>query len=156
MDRASHCTPSRLLKIVNEALASDSEEPRALPGGETRPEAHAANIFFACAPYTIARLWTAHRSFLAADEDSVRLAELFDMQRQAGILASAAGLAGFREISELACALEAFLIQLHSDPAKITASVMRMLASAVDVLAFFIESAAPRRSAPEFARASTG
>jgi CheY-like chemotaxis protein len=145
----SLCTPTRLLRIVSEALAPDSEEPDATPCEETEPEAHAANIFFACAPYTIARLWTCHRAFLASQEDAVRRAELFDMQRQAGILGSAAGLAGFREISELACALEAFLIQLHSDPAKITAPVMRMLAPAVDVLAFFIERAVPRPPIPD-------
>jgi CheY-like chemotaxis protein len=145
----SHCTPSRLLKIVRELLAPDSAEPRAASCGKAKPEAHAANIFFACAPYTIARLWTGHRAFLAAHEDTLRLAELFDMQRQAGILGSAAGLAGFREISELACALEAFLIQLHNDPAKITAPVVRMLGPAVEVLAFFIERASTELNPPD-------
>jgi CheY-like chemotaxis protein len=148
----SLCTPARLLRIVSEALAPDSEAARgsAFPNkSEMRPEAHAANIFFACAPYTIARLWSGHRAFFAAHEETVRRAELFDMQRQAGILGSAAGLAGFREISELACALEAFLIQLHSDPAKITGPVLRMLGPALDVLTFFIERAAPRLNAPE-------
>ena len=155
----SLCTPARLLRIVSEVVAPDSEAARGSAfsnKSEMRPEAHAANIFFACAPYTIARLWTGHRAFLAGHEETVRRTELFDMQRQAGILGSAAGLAGFHEISELACSLEAFLIQLLSDPAKITAPVVRMVGPAVEVLAFFIDRAAPSLPAPEFARASTG
>jgi CheY-like chemotaxis protein len=145
----SHCTPGRLLKIACELLAPDSVKPEAAPWCATRPEEHAGNVFFAAAPYAIARLWTGHRAFLAAHENTMRRAELFDMQRQAGILGSAAGLAGFREISELACALEAFLIQLHDDPAKITPSVVRMLGPAVEVLAFFIERASRESNLPD-------
>lgn len=142
------CTPSRMLAIVRETLASESEDARAAQVAaasanvsRTKSEEHAANIFFASAPYTIARLRTAHRAFVIVRQESLRGAELFDMHRQAGLLASAAGLAGFREIAQLACALETLLIELHGDREKITPSVIRTLLSAVDLAAYFVERA---------------
>ncbi len=143
------CTPGRLLKIVGEMLAVEPGDTRLAAGvalfsneSATEPEEHAVNIFMACAPYTIARLWTAHRAFLASRHDPVRrLAELADGHRQAGILGRAAGLAGYREIAKLACALEAHLIDLQADLGKLTGPVEKMLAPAVDVLALFVDRA---------------
>jgi CheY-like chemotaxis protein len=143
------CTPGRLLRIVGEMLGVEPAEAH-ISGGAGRvdnqcasePEEHAVNIFMASAPYTIARLWTAHRAFLASRHDPVRrLAELSDAHRQAGILGRAAGLADYREIAKLACALEAHLIDLQADPGKLTGPVEKMLAPAVDVLALFVDRA---------------
>lgn len=151
------CTPGRLLRIASEMLAP---EPAGTPAAsvaappygresEPQPEEHAANIFMVSAPYTIARLWTAHRAFLASREDPAqRSGEITDMHRQAGVLGRAAGLAGYREIAKLACALEAHLIDLQVNPGKITGPVERMLAPAVDVLALFVQravNAAPKQ-----------
>ena len=144
------CTPARLLRIVRgmlglEAADAPSAAGAARPFGNesaTEPEQHAVNIFMASAPYTIARLWTAHRAFRASRDDPARrLAELTDMHRQAGILGRAAGLAGYREIAKLACALEAHVIDLKADLGKLTGPVERMLAPAVDVLALFVHRA---------------
>ena len=146
---ACDCTPGRLLKIVRQMLALESADAPGNAGGApfgnesaTEPEAHAANIFMACAPYTIARLWTAHRAFLASGDDPVRRsAELTDVHRQAGVLGRAAGLAGYREIAKLACALEAHLIGLQADLGKLTRPVEKMLAPAVNLLALFVDRA---------------
>jgi len=163
---ACDCTPARLLRIVREMLVPEAADTPAAAeiapfGNEsaTEPEQHATNIFMACAPYTIARLWTAHRAFLSSRDDPVRrLAELSDVHRQAGILGRAAGLAGHREIAKLACALEAHLIDLQADPGKLTAPVEKMLAPAVDVLTLFVDravSAAPEQTKRVFLPART-
>jgi len=146
---ACDCTPGRLLRIVREMLGLESAAACGDAGGvpfgneSTRePEEHAANIFMACAPYTIARLWTAHRAFLASRDDPVRRStELTDVHRQAGVLGRVAGLAGYREIAKLACALEAHLIDLQADLGKLTGPVEKMLAPAVNVLALFVDRA---------------
>jgi CheY-like chemotaxis protein len=142
---ACECTPARLLKTVKETFAPDFEDTRGV-NASTRPEEHAANIFFACAPYTIARLRTGQRALLASPQEAVRAAELADMRRQASVLAGAAGLAGHCEIAQLAFALEASLIQFHTGPAMVSGPMVRTLAQALDVLAFRVERLAPGES----------
>jgi CheY-like chemotaxis protein len=69
------------------------------------------------------------------------LAELFEMRRQARLLAGAAGLPGFREIAQVADALEALFIRLYGEPTNITPSVIRTIGQAIDLLTAAFDSA---------------
>lgn len=145
---ASKCdsTPAHLLALVREALAPGIPNARKTQaaaafanGSEPEPDEHVLGIFFAAAPYTIARLRTAHRMFLNSWQRAAQLAEIFDMHRQAGLLAGVAGLAGFRTIALLACALEFLLVQLHAEGNEVTKSVHQTVREAIELLAFSVE-----------------
>lgn len=152
------CTPRHLVTIVRAAFAGNLSGPIS-PGplvaaedaevtatnphhGELEFEAKVAGTFFNEAPRTIALLRSGHRSLTQGASEASRLAELPEMHRQAGMLASAAGLAGFRKIAQLASALDALLIQLQEEPAKIEPATTRMMAQAVDLLAALLEKVA--------------
>jgi CheY-like chemotaxis protein len=86
------------------------------------------------APEALAKLRTGHQVFARTEQEDLRRAELCEMHRQVRSLACSAGL-GFRKIAQMANVLEALLIELHAKPKKITPSVMRTVAQAIDTLA---------------------
>ena len=75
-----------------------------------------------------------HHVVNKSQEADLRLLQLFEMHRQARLLAGAAGIAGFRKIAKLASALDSLLFQVHGEPAKISASVIHTIGQAVDLL----------------------
>jgi CheY-like chemotaxis protein len=87
------------------------------------------------APETLAKLRRRHQIFAKTEQEDLRCAGLSDMHQQVRLLASSAGLLSLRKIAQMAHALEALLIELHAKPKKITSSVMRTVAQAIDTLA---------------------
>jgi CheY-like chemotaxis protein len=159
------CTPNRLLVIVREVFAS-GKMPTIPPGVEPGSTAGAAlalgnsgrilsaesaaeiqsraklvTDFLASAPQELVSLRTGHHAFVNSQKDDVRLPQLFEMHRQARLLAGAAGVVGFRKIAQLASALEALLIQLYDRPGSITPSAIRTIAQAMDLLASLFDQA---------------
>ena len=152
--RKSDCTPRAMVEIVREVLAM----PRTIAGGarpgailfgfETRADffemAYQEKLvsdFLAGAPQKLGRVRTGHHALVNSKREDVCLAELFEMRRQARLLAGAAGLPGFREIAQLADALEALFIRLYGKPANITPSVIRTIGQAIDLLTAAFDSA---------------
>src|SRR5450432_23578 len=82
-----------------------------------------------------------HHAFTNIQRENLRPPELSEMHRQARVLAGAAGVGGFRTIARLADALAALLVELDAKPAKITASVIRTVAQAIDTLASLFDQA---------------
>src|SRR5207244_3964470 len=74
-------------------------------------------------------------------------ADLLEMRRQLRSLTGGAGPLGFAKIARMSTGLEALLIELHTKPAKITPSVVRTVAQAIDTLASLFDRAA--KSQPE-------
>jgi CheY-like chemotaxis protein len=64
------------------------------------------------------------------------------MHRQLRSLAGGASFLGFERIAQMSTALEALLIELHTKPVKITPSVVRTVAQAIDALASLFDRAA--------------
>ena len=93
-------------------------------------------------PDTLAKLRVGHQTFARAAQDDSRSAELLEMHRQLRSLTGGASLLGFQKIARVSTALEALLIELHTKPAKITPSVVRTVAQAIDTLASLFDQAA--------------
>ena len=152
----SDCTPCQALELVREVLAT-SPSSTARPDdanrahsaqSETELQAQVAAIFFDNAPQRIKRLRAGYHAFVNSQQENLRLDELFEMHRQARLLAGTAGIGGFRKIAQLTGALEALLLQLHGKPTNITPSVIRTVAYAVDLLAGLVDHATNPESEP--------
>ena len=146
--KKSDCTPRQMVEFVRAAIDPSAGPASALARKQPHridetelddPErAFEANLiadFLANTPEKLLRLRNGYRTFANAELENLRLAELCEMQQQARLLSGAAGIAGFREIAELTSALEALLDQLSKKPAKISPSVIRTIAQAVDLVA---------------------
>jgi CheY-like chemotaxis protein len=93
------------------------------------------------APETLAKLRTGHQAFARMEQEHLRRTELSQMHRRVRWLAGSTGPLGFWKIARMANALEALLIQLHAKPKKITPSVIRTVAQAIDTLASLLDQA---------------
>jgi CheY-like chemotaxis protein len=78
--------------------------------------------------------------FARTEEDDSRRTHLSEMQLQVHSVAGSAGPVG--KIAQMTSALEALLIELQNKPKKITPSVMRTVAQAIDTLASLFDRAA--------------
>jgi len=160
--RKSDCTPNQMVEIMREVFAARRALSAALSGPpgsgsvvnlsgansgktlsaefEVEYQAKLLASFLADAPQRIAGMRAGHAVFANTKKKNVLLTELFQMHRQARLLAGAAGVCGFRKIAQLASALEALLLLLHGRAEHITPSVIRTIAQAVDLLASLIEN----------------
>jgi CheY-like chemotaxis protein len=148
-------TPDQMLELVRELLgvghsnavgaASDVVDSNAgrMLAAQSQTEFQEALMatLLTNAPETLAKLRTGHQAFAKAEQEDLRRSELFEMHRQVRSLAGSAGLLGFRKIARMTNALEALLIELHAKPKKITPSVIRTVAQAIDTLASLFDHA---------------
>jgi CheY-like chemotaxis protein len=147
-------TPDYMVELVRELLAGHaradggtSEVAVSKVGNTLALESEAeskeklAATVLSNASEILARLRTGHQIFAKAEEEESRRAELSEMHRQLRSLAGAAGLLGFQEIAQMTTALEALFIELRAKPKKITPSVVRTVAQAVDILASLFDRA---------------
>ena len=142
-------TPGQMLELVRELLAvahsntagatsevDGNNASGTLPTqSETDFQEKLAATLRINAPEALAKLRTSHQVFAKTEQEDLRRAELSAMHRQVRSLAGSAGLLGFRKISQTANALEALFIELQAKPKKITPSVIRSVALAIDTLA---------------------
>jgi CheY-like chemotaxis protein len=158
--RKSECPPNQILAIVQELFATDampaevstganavalpinkirrihSAKPTAL---ETMFNARLLADFLASAPRRLVSLRNAHHAFVHNQKDDLPHAQLFEMHRQARLLAGGAVVVGFRRIAQLASASDALLLRVWEKRANITPSVVRTIAQAVDLLALLLD-----------------
>jgi hypothetical protein len=97
------------------------------------------------APETLAKLRAAYLVFAKTEQEDLRRAELCAMHRHVRSLTASAGLLGFHKIAQMANAFEALLVELYAKPKKITPSVIRTVANAIDTLAFLFDQVANPR-----------
>ena len=135
-------TPSQMLELVRELLgAGPSNDDAVGAESETEIQEKLVATVLNNAPETLAKLRTSHQVFAKAEREDLRQAELREMHRQIHSLSGSTGLLGFHKIAQMANALEAFLIELLAKPQKITPSVIRTIAQAIDTLASLFEQA---------------
>ena len=157
--KRSDCTPRQMVEFVREAIDSSAGRAPALARKQSHRidgtelndfergfEATLVADFLANTPQKLQRLRNGYRNFAHAELENLRLAELCEMHQQARLLSGAAGIAGFREIAELTSALEGLLDQLFRKPAKITPSVIRTIAQAVDLVAALFDVSTNHRN----------
>ena len=148
-------TPGQMLELVRELLAagasnadgtisdaavSNATETLAVES-ETEFQEKLVATVLNNAPETLAKLRTSHQVFAGTEPEDLRQAELCEMHRQVHSLSSSTGLLGFRKIAQMANALEALLIELLAKPQKITPSVIRTIAQAIDTLSSLFDKA---------------
>jgi CheY-like chemotaxis protein len=156
-------TPAQMLELVRDLLATDHSDTAIAPSevvvrdvngtlttqSEAESQHELAATLLSNAPQTLAKLRTGHQVLSRTEQEDLRRAELSEMHRQIHSLAGSTGLIGFRKIAQVANALEALLIELHAKPNKITPSVLRTVAQAIDTLAsLFDKTTTPQPEVP--------
>jgi len=139
-------TPEEMLALVRELLVIDSSTEGSVAPPRRRLQETIVASFLTTAPETLAKLRAGHQVFARTEAEGLRHGELFEMHRQVRSLTGSANLIGFQKISQMGNALEALLIELHAKPKKITPSVIRTVAQAIDTLASLFDHAANSRT----------
>ena len=153
--RKGDYTPRRMVEIARELLATSqpiTAVPRSgavSPGVELEYEARLIADFLAGGRQKLGRMRLNYNALMNSSSEEIRLAEFVEMRRLSRSLAGTAGIAGFREIAQLADALGSLFIQLSGKRARLTPSINRTIGQAVDLLgATFDHSTKPKADGP--------
>jgi DNA-binding response OmpR family regulator len=93
-------------------------------------------------PETLAKLRASYQNFTRTEREDLRRTALLQMHRQLRVLAGGASALGFHKIAKMSTALEALLVELYTEPAKISPSVVRTVAHSIETLALLVDRAA--------------
>ncbi|PYK74421.1 MAG: hypothetical protein DME42_04605 [Verrucomicrobia bacterium] len=129
-------TPERLLELVRELGVSAG--PRVGGGSavgtlEANQEKPSSNLLINRSQI-VAKLRASYQNFTRTKREDLRRAALLQMHRQLRLLAGSATVLALK-IVQMSTALEALLVELYTEPAKITASVVRTIAHSIETLA---------------------
>ena len=129
-------TPERLLELVRELGVSAG--PRVGGGSavgtlEANQEKPSSNLLINRSQI-VAKLRASYQNFTRTKREDLRRAALLQMHRQLRLLAGSANVLALK-IVQMSTALEALLVELYTEPAKITASVVRTIAHSIETLA---------------------
>ncbi len=130
-------TPERLLEFVRELGVSASPKVGgrgAVEALEANQEKPPSNLLINRSEI-MAKLRASYQNFTRTEREDLRRAALLQMHRQLRLLAGSANVLALRKIVQLSTALEALLVELYTEPAKITASVVRTIAHSIETLA---------------------
>src|SRR5256886_11303912 len=93
-------------------------------------------------PETLAKLRASYQNFTRTEREDLHRTALLQMHRQLRLLAGGASALAFPKIARMSTALEALLVELYTEPAKITPSVVRTVAHSIETLASLVDRAA--------------
>ncbi len=130
-------TPERLLELVREIGVSARPKVggrsavEALEGNQEKPS---SNLLINRSQI-MAKLRASYQNFTRTEREDLRRPALLQMHRQLRLLAGSANVLALHKIVQLSTALEALLVELYTEPAKITASVVRTMAHSIETLA---------------------
>jgi DNA-binding response OmpR family regulator len=161
----ANCTPKQVIEAVRSSLNVNNSAPGSLAPAKTAPaslttpgrtaepgsdadtefQAQLLRDFIADLPNALTFLRTLLQGLIKADNETARVKQIQELYRRTRSLASNAGIAGAKQISLMADALEALLKELQEKPASINTSTLRTVAAAIDFMGVLFE----RVSAPE-------
>ncbi|MDQ6656020.1 MAG: response regulator [Verrucomicrobiota bacterium] len=141
-------SPGQLFESVRELLGLTSRDDSAGDELDSDAALELAASLRGSESQFLSGLRTSQQIFARTEHEESRRAELREMHRRVRSL-SIAGMAGLQKLSQMADAFEALLIELHAKPKKITPSVNRTVAQAIDSLAALFAQAG--RAQSEFA-----
>ena len=130
-------TPERLLEFVRELGVSASPKVGgrgAVEALEANQEKPPSNLLINRSEI-MAKLRASYQNFTRAEREDLRRTALLQMHRHLRLLAGSANVLALRKVVQLSTALEALFVELYTDPAKITASVVRTIAHSIETLA---------------------
>src|SRR6478672_633264 len=93
-------------------------------------------------PEILAKLRASYQNFTRTEREDLRRTALLQMHRQLRLLAAGVSALGFHKIAQMSTALEALLVELYTEPAKISPSVIRTVAHSIETLALLVDRAA--------------
>ena len=130
-------TPERLLELLRELGVSASPKVggrSAVEAPEGNQEKPSSNLLINRSQI-MAKLRASYQNFTRTEREDLLRAALLQMHRQLRLLAGSANVLALHKIVQLSTALEALLVELYTEPAKITASVVRTMAHSIETLA---------------------
>src|SRR5436190_5681093 len=130
-------TPERLLELLRELGVSASPKVggrSAVEAPEGNQEKPSSNLLINRSQI-MAKLRASYQNFTRTEREDLLRAALLQIHRQLRLLAGSANVLALHKIVQLSTALEALLVELYTEPAKITASVVRTMAHSIETLA---------------------
>ena len=130
-------TPERLLEFVRELGVNASPKVGgrgAVEALEANQEKPPSNLLINRSEI-MAKLRASYQNFTRAEREDLRRTALLQMHRHLRLLAGSANVLALRKVVQLSTALEALFVELYTEPAKITASVVRTIAHSIETLA---------------------
>jgi CheY-like chemotaxis protein len=130
-------TPERLLDLLRELGVSESSKVNGrstVEALEANQEKPSSNLLINRSQI-LAKLRSSYQNFTRTEREDLRRTALLQMHRQLRSLAGSANVLALAKIVHLSTALEALFVELYTDPAKITASVVRTIAHSIETLA---------------------
>ena len=151
------CSPKDIVDIARQTAGISNVAPGGPPPGETAPPARAPIIsadpkadaefqqelrqqFVESLPATLNTLRGALQNLSRANDEVMRLKQIYELHRRIHALSGNGGISGLFLIAQMGAALEALLKELYEKPKSINASTLRTVASAVDFLGFLFQN----------------
>ena len=135
-------TPERLLEVMRElgVCASSGVGSRSAVGAlEGANQEKLSSNLLVNKSQTLAKLRASYQNFTRTEREDLRRTALLQMHRQLRLVAGSANSLALRKIMQLSTALEALFVELYTEPAKITASVVRTIAHSIETLASLVD-----------------
>ncbi|PYL83271.1 MAG: hypothetical protein DMF23_10160, partial [Verrucomicrobia bacterium] len=93
-------------------------------------------------PEILAKLRASYQNFTRTEREDLRRVALLQMHRQLRLLAGGASALALQQIAQMSTALEGLLIELYSEPVKVTPSVVRTIAHSIETMALLVDRVA--------------
>jgi CheY-like chemotaxis protein len=150
----SNCTPKDVIDVVRHTIGESGAMSPAQPsliqpevtlsaqlagGNDAEFQAELRRTFIENLPATLYALRTGLQALVKAENEMVRLKQVYELYRQVHALNGNAGLAGLAQIAHMASAFEALLKELYEKPKNINASSIRTIAASVDFLGILFD-----------------
>ena len=137
-------TPEQIIELARELGVSATSRMGAsgvVGALESNQEKLAAKLLIN-RPQILAKLRASYQNFTRTEREDLRRAALLQMHRHLRSLASGASVLAFQKIAQMSTALEGLLIELYTEPVKITPSVVRTIAHSIETLASLVDRSA--------------
>src|SRR5947199_8299160 len=136
-------TPEQIIELLRELGVNASATSRVgVSGMIGTPEANQEKLASKLSinrPETLAKLRASYQNFTRTEREDLRRTALLQMHRQLRLLAGGASALAFPKIARMSTALEALFVELYTEPAKITPSVVRTIAHSIETLASLLD-----------------
>ena len=135
-------TPEQMIELLRELGLSTSATSRVGVSGMTGTQEKLASKLSINRPETLAKMRASYQNFTRTEREDLRRTALVQMHRHLRLLAGGASALAFPKIARMSTALEALLVELYTEPAKISPSVVRTVAHSIETLASLADRAA--------------
>jgi len=148
------CMPKDIVDVVRQTIGGSGAMLQTKPssagsmpakpassafGNDLEFQADLRKTFVEGLPNTLYTLRQVLQGLTKAENEAVRLKQVYELYRRVHALSGNAALAGLAQIAQLASAFEALLKEIYEKPKNINTSSMRTIASAVDFLGLLFE-----------------